>query len=81
MEILLVALAFATLVASPVLAQSQPDQGPGAPGVNVPQKKQSRVGYRCDPYFWTDWDGVVPYGSNSCPDPYVGSRWDNVAPY
>jgi hypothetical protein len=81
MKMLLVAVAFATLVASPVLAQSPADQGSGASGIHVKQKMQSRLGYRCDPYFWTYWDGVAPYGSSSCPDPYAGTRWEGVAPY
>jgi hypothetical protein len=81
MKMLLVAVAFATLVASPALAQSQTDQGPGASRIFVKQERQSRASDRCDPYFGTYWDGVAPYSSDACSDPYVGTPWDSVWPY
>lgn len=78
MKILLAAVAFAGLFASPVLAQAQTDYGQGAPVVLAKQKKQSSY---CDPYSGSYWDNVAPYGSNSCPDPYAGTRWEGWAPY
>jgi hypothetical protein len=64
MRIILAGVVLATLMASPLLAQSQSTEGPPHSGAHLDQKKQLRVGYR-------DLGGAAPKSNQpaSKPDP------------